>query len=187
MSRAQPAGWERAGSVPVADDDGPEAQRRRLVLLAAGLVLLLLAVTVALLAVEHRDRRRLADVQRTGGPALTAAADAARVLFSYDASRLDADLAAALPLTTGAYTARYRDGTQQVLWPAARQDGSVVSADVREVGATRSTTADRLVALVLLDRTTSRTGAAPVVDSEQLRMTLVEQGGRWRVSGVEQL
>lgn len=178
----EPAGWGRptAGAADAPDGEG----RRRLTLVAAGLLVLLLGAVVLVLALEHRDRGRLADVQSPTGPAMTAAREAGRRLFSYDAAR-DADAAAALRLTTSPYTARYRDAAQRVLRPAL--DGATVVADVRQVGATRATTADRLVALVLLDRTTTRAGAPAQVERQQLRMTLVQRDGSWRVSGVEQL
>lgn len=160
--------------------------RTRLPLLAVGLVLVLLAVLVVLLGVQHADRRHLAEVQRADGSALTAARRAGVALFSYDAGRLDADVAAALSLTTGAYTDTYRAGVDRGVRPSAAA-GTSVTATVRQAGATAATTSDQLVALVLLDRTTRRAGDPDTVDSTSLRMTLVRSGGRWLVTGVETL
>ena len=175
---------DRSGS---RDGDRLDRARRALQLAAAGLVLLLLAGVVALLAVEHRDRARLVQVQRPDGPAMTAARTAGRVLFSYDAGRLQAGLAEALPLTTGLYTGAYQDATTRAVWPAATADQAVVTATVRQAGATAATSAQRLVVLVVLDRSTQRAGGAPTTEVEQLRMTLLPRHGRWLVSGVESL
>jgi hypothetical protein len=157
-----------------------------------GLVVLLLAGLVVVLALQVRERSALAKVQRSDGPALTAARDAGRLLFSYDSSQLDADLAAALPLTTAPYTDTYRTAARQVLWPAVTANGSAVVATVRQAGATAATTSTRLVALVLLDRTSRTVDAADPsatmpLDQVQLRMTLVPRGDRWLVSDVQAL
>lgn len=157
-------------------------------LLVVGAAVVLLAAVCAVLALQLHDRDRLAAVQRSDGPALTAARGAAHVLFSYDGTKLQADLDAALPLTAQPYTDVYRDASRNVVWPAARADRSVVDAAVRQAVPTSATTADRLVALVLLDRTTRRAGVADATTEHvQLRMTLVRRDGGWLVSRVESL
>ncbi len=179
------------------DEDEPDAAppgaaggrlRRALPAVAAALAVVLLTALVVGLGLRLLEQRQLAQVQRPSGPALTAAREAGKVLFSYDYNHLDADFAAALSLTTGSFTGEYRDFTEKVVKPVAVDNEVVVTASVSEAGATGRTTADQLVALVFVDQTTRSTLLTDqAVDRSRVRMTLVKRGSAWKVSKVEAL
>ena len=183
---------DRAAALPQ-DPAGtaPPHSRRFAALLplaALGLVVLLLAALVAVLAVKDRDASRVAALRRQDGPALTAAREAGRLLFSYDYRKLDADFTAARGLTTGDFTKEYQDFTDKVVTPVAKENEVVVAATVGQAGTTGATTPDQVVALVFVDQvTTSKVAQDEAVDRSRVRMTLVERDGRWLVSKVEAL
>ena len=137
------------------------------------------------LFLQDRRERALAELRRPNGPALTAAREAGRVLFSYDYRRLDADFASALSLTTGDFTGEYRDFADKVVKPVAEENQVVVRATVNQAGTTGQNTPDQVVALVLVDQvTTSSKIQDQAVDRSRVRMTLVERDGKWLVSKV---
>jgi len=174
-----------------ADLRGAARPRRRsplLVPLVLGLVVALLAALVTYLFLQDRRERALSELRRPNGPALTAAREAGRVLFSYDYRHLDDDFSKAISLTTGDFTGEYRDFADKVVKPVAAENQVVVTATVSQAGTTGQTTPDQVVALVFVDQTTTSTKVTDQgVDHSRVRMTLVERDGRWLVSKVEAL
>ena len=159
-----------------------------LVPIALALAVALLAGLVTYLFLQDRRERTLAELRRPNGPALTAAREAGRVLFSYDYRQLDADFGNALSLTTGDFTSEYRDFADKVVKPVAAENQVVVKATVSQAGTTGQTTTDQVVALVLVDQvTTSSKVEDQAIDRSRVRMTLVDRDGKWLVSKVEAL
>jgi Mce-associated membrane protein len=183
---------DRAVAEPTAaepTDDAPDrtVRRRRL----AGLLpVLALALLAALLLLSGwftwqvlQDRR--ADTARQDG--LAAARDAARLLFSYDHSRLEDDFEAGLAVTTGDFREEYERTTREVVQPVAEQYDASVEAVVVEAGVVEADP-DRVVAVVFLNQTTTSTRVeGPKIDQSRVRMVLRDVDGRWLVERVNAL
>lgn len=173
--------------MPVQDDADRTASRRRL----RGLLpVLALALLAALLLLSGwftwqvlQDRRT--DTSRQDG--LAAARDAARLLFSYDHSRLEDDFEAGLAVTTGDFREEYERTTREVVQPVAEQYDAAVEAVVVEAGVVEADP-DRVVAVVFLNQTTTSTRVeGPKIDQSRVRMVLRDVDGRWLVERVNAL
>ena len=71
--------------------------------------------------------------------------------------------------------------------PSAEQYKVVVKAEVTAASVVRASD-DRVVALLFVDQTTTSTRLeGPKVDLNRVRMTLVEQDGKWLVSELDAL
>ena len=146
--------------------------------------LCVLAVLLGYLAFEVRERAR-ADTART--EALETARDAARLLFSYDHTKLDEDFAAGLELTTGEFREEYQRTTQEVVRPVAEQYDAVVEAEVVDAAVVQASP-DQVTALVYVNQTTTSTRVeGPKIDQSRVRMQLVKDGDEWLVSSVDAL
>lgn len=164
----QPAARRTAGLLPV-------------VALAALAALLLATGFFAWKVLEERR----ADAARQDG--LLAARDAAVLLFSYNYETLQEDFEAALEVTTGDFTDEYRRTTKEVVEPVAQEYDAAVEAVVVEAGVVEAE-ADRVVALVFLNQTTTSTRVdGPKVDQSRVRLSLTKVDGEWRVDRVDAL
>jgi Mce-associated membrane protein len=183
-----------AGITPAVDsgvDSGVDSdaggQRRRgwrqlLPLAVLGLVLLLMLGLTGWLGWQLRQDAAT-ETARTKG--LTAARDAARVLFSYDYQQLDKDFAAGLAVTTGSARDEYQRTTSSLVRPVAVQYQAVVKADVREAGVIEASPGHVLTMIFLNQTTTSTRVQGPKIDQNRVRLGLRLVGGKWLVDRVE--
>lgn len=185
---AEPADAETADAEPAQPDPTVGGRRRRrarllpLAVLAALSIALVAVVVVLGLQLRHHQQ---AEKARASG--LTAARDAARVLFSYDYKQLDKDFGAGLALTTGGFHDDYANTTDKVVRPVAQQYQVVVKADVPEAAVVQASPGHVLV-IVFVDQTTTRAGAdTPKIDQSRIRMGLKRVGGKWLVDRADAL
>jgi Mce-associated membrane protein len=126
-------------------------------------------------------------LSKTRSDALAAARSHAQAILSYDHETLDADFAKAEAALTGKFKKDYARTTSTVVRPSAEQYKVVVKAEVTAASVVRASD-DRVVALLFVDQTTTSTRLeGPKVDLNRVRMTLVEQDGKWLVSELDAL
>lgn len=152
--------------------------------LAVALVSLLTAVVALLLPAGEGE----------GDGALRASAlEAARertvALTSYDHRSLDADVEAVRRTATESFKAEYEKTLEQ-LRPTLEKSKAVATSEVVAAGLESVSTAggaDRAVAVVAVDQSIATAGAAPRLERNRLRMTLVRPDETWLVEDVERL
>jgi Mce-associated membrane protein len=178
---------------PPAPVTGEESSRPRWpTVVAAGLAVVALVATVVagVLAVRlaQADPNDPPDsLSTTRSDALAAARSHAQAILSYDHRTLDADFAKAEAALTGKFKKDYARTTSTVVRPSAEQYKVVVKAEVTAASVVRAGE-DRVVALLFVDQTTTSTRLeGPKVDLNRVRMTLVEQDGKWLVSELDAL
>ncbi len=174
------------GPTPSGADDGGRGRGLLSSLLPLA-VLVMLAVLVllsGLLAWQLREENRT-ETART--EALAASRDAARLLFSYDHTRLEEDFQAGLDVATGGFREEYERTTREVVQPVAEQYDAVVVAEVADA-AVVSATPDHVVTIVFVNQTTTSTRVeGPKIDQSRVRMRLVPVDGEWLVDEVRAL
>ena len=148
-------------------------------------VLLLAGVAAAgVLFVRVQDANAASAARRE---AVAAARSHAQAILSYDYRTLDADFARAGKALTGTFKKDYARTTSTVVRSSAGQYHVVVKADVTAASVVQAS-AHRAVVLLYVDQTTTSTRLeGPKVDLNRVRMTLVEQNGKWLVSAVDAL
>lgn len=162
----------------------PGRSRAWLPLTAVGLAVALLAGATGTLAWQLRQQDR---ADRASVEAIAAARDAARLLFSYDHTTLQADFDKGLAVTTGEFRAQYQRTTKDVVSRVAVQYKAVVRAEVVEA-AVIDAEAGEVTALVFLNQATTSTRVqGQQVDQSRVRMRLVPRDGRWLVEEVKAL
>ena len=146
-------------------------------------VVLLVAVGVGYLAVSLRN----ADASETAAEtAQVTAARYAEQLLSYDHAHLDQDFTQAQELLTDDFQKKYTQATD-VVRDAAVQDRAVIKASVVATSVV-SAQPDALETLQFGNQTTtSGRGDQPSIDLNRVVVTLVQQDGRWLVSGLDAL
>ena len=187
-----PSGRPSSRRPPPPPDGGEPTRPRWLYLVAGGLAVIALvaAVIAGVLAVRlaQADPNDPPDsLSKTRGDALAAARSHAQEILSYDHRTLDADFAKAEAALTGKFKKDYARTTSTVVRPSAEQYKVVVKAEVTAASVVRAAD-DRVVALLFVDQTTTSTRLeGPKVDLNRVRMTLVEQDGKWLVSELDAL
>lgn len=150
-----------------------------LVALALALVALGTAAVVLLLPDDEQVRRG----------ALAAARERTLALTSYDARRLDQAAAEVQKTATGDFEREYADTIAELRATlessAAVATSEVVGAGLESLRSEGGT--DRAVVVVAVDQTIRTAGAAPRLERNRLRMTLVRPAGTWLVERVERL
>ncbi|PZG01113.1 hypothetical protein C1I99_08105 [Micromonospora deserti] len=140
---------------------------------------ILLAATVAGLG-WHGDRtaeRRDAAVRQ----ALATAPAAAKAIFSYDHRTFDDSVANGRSFVTGSFAEEYAQTTAALKQTAVKQQ-AVVLAEVSATGVVSATT-DRVELLVYLNQYRRNVSTAgEKVDQNRVVLTLVPDGGAWKVS-----
>ncbi len=184
------AGEPTAGEPTAAADTTTEPQRSRArgwpFLVAAALAALLVAglATAAVLYYRVQESEDAASARRE---AVAAARSHAQTILSYDHRSLDAGFARAEKVLTGTFKRDYARTTSTVVRPSAEQYKVVVKAEVTATSVIRAT-ASRAVVLLYVDQTTTSTRLeGPKVDLNRVRMTLVEDDGKWLVSELDAL
>lgn len=117
--------------------------------------------------------------------ALDAAARIARDILSYDYRTIDQDLGRARADTTGQFARQYAAAATQLRTEAVASH-AIVQARVRDTGIVTATS-HTVVVLVFTDQASITRAAGSAVPTTRLvpsavQMTLVDVGGRWRVS-----
>ena len=177
----------RAGSLPrrAAARAGRLPLRWRITSMAVlGVLAAAAAVSAVLLGMAaHHD----AATSRAGSAAQKAAAADIRQILSYDYRRLNADLATATSDTTGEFRQQFGILAGQMIGPAATQQQTVTKASVPNASVVSATT-DRVVVLAFVDQTTtSKAHPQPQKVASQVRVTMQQSGGRWRVARFQAL
>ena len=150
---------------------------RRGTLGLAVVVLVLAAAVGALWLQTDRSARREGDSRS----ALTAATNAAQVIFSYDYRSFDAGVAKAKPYLTGAFAKEYADTTAS-LKATATQEQAVVQAQVSAASVVEAA-GDHVELLLYLNQYRRNTNiSGEKVDQNRVVLTLVRVGAEWKVS-----
>ena len=124
-----------------------------------------------------------ADLRRTVTE--TAAADAAKLL-TYSAATVEQDLAAALAVTTGEFTERYRTLTEQSVIPAARRRGITVTTTVVHAGVISIANPETASTLLFVTQVTRANDLAePTTQASSLRVDLKKVDGSWLVERLD--
>lgn len=142
------------------------------------------AIGVVLLATKASGARER-DEARHG--ALHAAAGIARDILSYDYRTIGDDIARARARTTGSFARQYGAASAELRSEAVATH-AIVQARVRDTGVVTAS-GTRVVVLVFADqvsvtRTSSATAPTTRLIPSAVQMTLVDGGGRWRVSAL---
>ena len=158
----------------------PGSPRERL--LAAFAVALLIGS--ALLFWDASSRRT---AQQAGAEALSAARDAIPAILSYQPATAEKDLtAAARDRLTGKFLDDYSQLITTVVAPDAKRKGITASAKV-PAAAVVSAGADHAVVLAYVDQTTAVGKEPPTRSNTSVRVSLDNVGGRWLISGFDQI
>ncbi len=164
----------------------PSGSQGVLLPVLAGLVVVLLGLT-GFLGWSAQRTAGAAPVETSRTEALSAAREAARLVFSYDYRHLAKDFAAGKAVTTGDFAQEYTRTTGKLVDDVAPRYKAVVAADVSEASVVRATTS-QVVCLVFVNQSsTSTLSAAPKVTQSRLEMTMTHVGGRWLVSAIDAL
>jgi Mce-associated membrane protein len=119
--------------------------------------------------------------------ALQVAAGIARDILSYDYRTIDHDIAQARAQTTGTFAQQYGAASTELRSEAVATH-AIVQARVRDTGVVTAS-GTRVVVLVFADQVSvTRTSAATMPTTRLIpsavQMTLIDVGGRWRVSAL---
>jgi Mce-associated membrane protein len=165
---------------------------RRLPLIALVALLAAALTAAALLGLAQREADR---TDRAREAALTAAVEAAPVIFSYHHAHLERDFAAAREHLTGSFLEEYERTTETVVAPTAAEYRAVVRATVASppsgdapAASVVSASPEQVVVLLFINQVSDSTQVdAERVDLNRVRMTLSRTGQGWKVSAVDAL
>lgn len=164
------------------DEPAPARWRRPRVLLAVLLGALLLGAVV-FLAVQYLGLR---SAESARAEVLGAATDFATNLSSYDFNDLEGNFNGVTENATGRFAEQYTQVGAN-LTELIKQHKAVSEGAVLAVGAVEADD-DHAVVLLFVDQTITNTNSPqPRVDRNRMRMTLVQQDGRWLVDDVKLL
>ena len=148
-----------------------------------GRIALAVAVLVVLGAAGGAwwSARSSTDRAADGRAALTAATEAAQVIFSYDYRSFDAGVAKAKPYLTGGFATEYAQTTAS-LKATAQKEQAVVQVQVSGAGIVDSDghRVDLLIYLNQYRRNTNVNGEK--VDQNRVVLTMTRVGRAWKVS-----
>lgn len=149
------------------------------------LLVLLVAVVAAGVVFLFLENRRLETVASARTAAVSAARSHAEALFSYDYRSIEDDAAEGRAATIGEFRKQYVATFEEVLFQQARQQETVVTAQVRAASVI-SARADQVVVLLFVNQATEKkTLEATKVDGPRVVMTLDKVGDKWLVSDVK--
>ncbi|GFG74968.1 hypothetical protein [Mycobacterium botniense] len=144
---------------------------------------LLLAVVAGVLKWADSSIRE-ADLARL--ESVAAARQTTNALLSFRSDTVDRDVAAARDRLTGGFRETYTQVTQDVLIPNAKEKHISAVAGIPAAAAV-SATENHAVVLVFVDQTVIAGTSPPAHATSSVRVTLDKVGGRWLVSGFDQL
>lgn len=177
----------RAGALPggAAAMAGRLPLRWRITSMAVvGILAVAAVVSAVLLAIKaHHD-----DVAARAGTAARQAATAEiQQILTYDYRTLNTDLARAGNDTTGEFHQQFGTLSGQIIAPAAAQQQTVTRATVPNASVV-SATSSQVVVLMFIDQSTSsRSQRQPQQVASQVRVTMQQDGGRWKVAQFQPL
>lgn len=177
----------RVGALParVAAMAGRLPLRWRITSMAVlGVLAVAAVVSAVLLAVKaHHD-----DVAARAGTAARQAATAEiQQILTYDYRTINADLARASNDTTGEFHQQFGTLSGQIIVPAAAQQQTVTRATVPDASVI-SATSSQVVVLMFVDQSTSsKSQRQPQQVASQVRVTMQQAGGRWKVAQFQAL
>lgn len=156
-------------------------RRNLIAVVAAGVVLVsALAAGSVYWWLYRPDRLTDAAAQQQ---AVAAAKEGTEALLSYSPENLDADLANAKSHLTGEFLSYYNDFTDKVVAPASRQKGVKTEANVARAAVSQIEPGRAAVLVFVNQVTTSRERPTPALSTSSVVVTLVNNGGRWLISG----
>ena len=155
------------------------------VLGVATVLVLALALALGLFRWDVRDVRRQDRVQEATRSAPAVAERAAAAILAYDYSTLDADEKSAERYLTPSYKKRYVQTFTKLVKPNAAKVRARVKADVKASGVTQADP-DRVTVLLYVNQTTTSTANSgePQVALNRVQLTMVRQGGTWKVDQI---
>jgi Mce-associated membrane protein len=154
----------------------PNRPRRLVVLLGVAVALVTGLAVLARISAQRADHG-----ERAGRDAVTAATAATQAIFSYDYRRFDASVANGMRFVTGSFAKEYAE-TTGTLKASAEKEQAVVRAEVSAAGVV-SATPDLVEVLLYVNqyrRNVNITGEK--VDQNRVVLTLVPEGGEWKVA-----
>ncbi len=156
--------------------------RRRLVVPVLALLAVLLAVAVTLSTLSVSSHRAEA---RARVDALAAAKTAATAVLSASYRTVDNDIAAARKDLTPRFRQQYDRIAQASFRQMVVDNQAIITAQV-EAGGVKLASPDRVVVLLFINQlSTNNKRPVPRLDQPRVRMTMVRQGGRWLVDGMD--
>ena len=114
------------------------------------------------------------------------AARYAEQLLSYDYSHLDQDFSQAQRLLTGDFRKKDIQATD-VVREQAVQDKAVIKASVVATSVVSAEPDEVKTLLFVNQTTTTAAGGSPSIDLNRVVVTIVQEDGRWLVSGLDAL
>ncbi len=114
---------------------------------------------------------------------VSAAKEGTEALLSYSPENLDADLANAKSHLTGEFLSYYTDFTDEVVAPASRDKGVKTEANVARAAVSQMRPGHADVLVFVNQVTTSKERPTPALATSSVMVNLVENGGRWLISG----
>jgi Mce-associated membrane protein len=147
-------------------------------------VILLLAGAAGYLGVRAVTLGRQADALAAERSTLVSLGGRYAVdVTSYDYRDLDGGFARVTAESTPSYAKQYRSASQ-ARGPQLRQDKAVSTGQVVAAGVETETPGRSASVLVLVDQSVANSTNPPQVRRNQLRIALVEVGGRWLIDNV---
>lgn len=114
---------------------------------------------------------------------VSAAREGTEALLSYSPEKLDADLANAKSHLTGDFLNYYTDFTDRVVAPASRDKGVKTEANVSRAAVSQMKPGRADVLVFVNQVTTSKDRPTPALSTSSVMVTLVQNDGRWLISG----
>ncbi|OBG83548.1 hypothetical protein A5699_00095 [Mycobacterium sp. E802] len=115
-----------------------------------------------------------------------AAATSTAKILTYSPGTIEQDMAAGLAVTTGEFAEYYKDFTERIVMPAARQKNVTTTATVAQSGVISIDNPDTAAALVFVNQvTTSTENPDPNHQSSSVRVGMRKVDGQWRISSFD--
>jgi Mce-associated membrane protein len=181
---------------PPASTATPGPRRTPLVVVSAALAVALIALVGVVIwqvsshhgSSSHQTAVAASDAGYLAGPAAiaaeTAASNETKATLTYSYKNLAANFAAAEKGLTPAFSANYRSTTAQKVTPLATKYKATSTAIVSDAGVS-AVSANTATVLLFVDQTVENSQLAhPRLDRSRIKVSMVNQGGRWLVSNL---
>ncbi|MDG3010680.1 hypothetical protein G4X40_11020 [Rhodococcus sp. D2-41] len=153
-----------------------------------GLLVVCLAVgLVTASALLWQARGHAAAAQEARSDAVAAATTVVEQMLTYSGQTVDHDLAAAQAGLAGSFASRYKTLADRTIAPAAKAQGIDTKATVAHAGVISADTDHAQVLLFVDQLTTTAAQPAPTVADSRVRVSLIRDGNRWKVTGFDPL
>jgi len=152
--------------------------RRTLIFLTTAVVVFALAAGGFTLLAQRRDQ-----VEAARAEALTVAQRLVTALLFYDYRSLPKDLGDRQDLITGKFKTDYTGLVSSVIAPAAVRTQLLTRSNVSEAGVVDTHGTDQVTVLMFVNQTTrSVASPEPQLLNTRVRVTMLEQNGKWLIS-----